>query len=500
MALVPIDLPPGVYKNGTRYQTSGRWFDCNLIRWVDGMMRPIGGWSRVTTAPIASKARTLFAWRTNSGGRWLAVGASRQLIVTRTDGLVYDVTPAGLAPGNDDAVEQLGYGGGNYGTSTYGTARPGGTFLAPTTWQFDSWGDNLVGCARGDGKIYQWALNSGVPAALVSGAPTGCLGLIVSDQRHLVTFGAGGNRRKAQWSGKENNTLWAPAADNEAGSFEFQTSGEYMRSVRVRGQILVCTDVDAHVMNYIGQPYIFSRERVGLDCGLIGPNAITVAGSAAFWMGDKKFWLFDGSTVRPIECEVADHVFGSINLFQGTKIACGHNGAFGEVWWWYPSTGSNENDRYVIYNYRENHWSIGSLPLGERTAWHDRGVFPQTLAMGVDNHLYRHEEGWLDVDSTRINSIFAESGALELGNGDMIGHITQIIPDEQTRGEVSVRFESKFTPSGESYGFGPYLVRQDGYTDTRVSGRQVSMRLEPTVDDDFRVGKFRLDVKGGGNR
>lgn len=497
MSLVPIDMPPGISRNGTRYQTQGRWYDCNLIRWVDGVMRPIGGWTRVTINPVTSKARTLFAWRTNGGGRWLAIGTSGQLLVTRTDGIIYDVTPSGFIPGGDNAVEQLGYGGGLYGTSTYGTARPGGTFAAPITWQLDSWGEYLVGCARNDGKLYEWRIGQSTPAATIVNAPTGCLGLLVSDQRHLIAFGAGGNSRKAQWSDKENNTVWTPSAANDAGSFEFQTTGEYMRAVRVRGQYLVCTDVDAHVMSYIGQPYIFSRERVGQDCGLIGPNAIAVAGSAAYWMSDKKFWTYQGGTVQQVPCEVADFVFSDINLFQGHKFIAGTNGAFGEVWWWYCSSGVSEPNRYVIYNPTENHWSIGALP---RTAWQDRGVFPQQLAMGSDNHLYRHEEGWLNAGAPRLSTIYADSGALELGNGDLIADITQIIPDENTRGEVEVRFSTKFTPNGDEFQEGPFLVRPDGYTDARFSGRQAAMRIEPTIDDDFRIGRFRLDITTAGER
>lgn len=495
--LVPVDLPPGVYRNGTQYQTRGRWYDANLIRWVDGVLRPVGGWTRITTNALTSKARSLFSWRTNGGGRWMAIGTSAQLLVTRTDGIIYDVTPTGFITGGDDAVEQLGYGGGVYGTSTYGTPRPGGTFQAPITWQLDSWGEYLVGVARNDGKLYEWRLNSSVPAAKIVNAPTQCLGILVSDERHILAFGAGGNSRKVQWCDKENNTLWTPAATNEAGGFEFQTTGEFMRAVRVRGQYLVITDVDAHVMNYIGQPYIFRRERIGSDCGLIGPHAITVAGSSGFWMSDKKFWRFDGATVQEVPCDVADYVFSDINLFQGHKFTAGTNGAFGEVWFWYCSSGATEPNRYVIYNPNEGHWSIGKL---SRTAWQDRGVFPQAHAMGSDNHLYRHEEGWLDAGSPRFSTIYAETGALELENGDRTGYINQIIPDEANSGEVSLRFRTRFTPNGAEYSFGPYLVRPNGYTDARLSGRQLVMRVQPTVDDDFRIGKMRLDVIAGSAR
>jgi hypothetical protein len=497
MSLVPLDLPPGIYRNGTRYQTKARWFDANLIRWVEGIMQPIGGWSKVTTNPINSIARSMLAWSTNSGARWLAVGTPSQLFVTRADGVMYDVTPIGFIPGPVSPTEQLGYGGGNYGVSTYGTARQGGTYIAPGVWQLDTWGDYLVGCQRSDGRIFQWTLNQGAPASPIIGAPGACAGLIVSDQRHMLAFGPGANLKKVQWSDKENNTLWTPAATNEAGSFEFQSAGEYVRAVRMKGQILVLFSVDAHVMQYIGQPYIYRRERIGTNCGLIGPNAVALAGSEAFWMSDQQFWTYAGGSVQQLPCDVLDYVFGNINRFQSAKIACGYNSAYNEVWWWYPSANSTENDRYVIYNTIEKHWSIGSM---SRTAWADRGVFPNPLAMGSDNNLYRHEQGWTDAGSTRYPLIYAESGALELNNGDQTASILQVVTDEKTRGATQLKFETRFTPNGQAYNFGPYLVRSDGYTDARLSGRQVVMRVEPTLDDDFRIGQLRLDIKPGGNR
>lgn len=497
MSLVPIDLPPGFARNTTRYATAGRWWDGNLIRWVDGALRPIGGWTRVSLAPLSRKARALFSWRTNSGGRWLAIGTSNQLVVTRADGQLFDITPTAFSTGSDDAVEQLGFGGGNYGVGTYGTARAGGTFVAPMTWQLDSWGDNLVGCARNDGKLYQWALGQSNPAAVIANAPTSCLGLLVTDQRHIIAFGAGSNRRKFQWCDKENNTNWTVSATSEAGSLELQTPGEYMRAWRVRGINLVLTDVDAHVIEFIGQPYIYRRSRVADGCGLIGPNAGTIAGSDGVWMGSNKFWMFDGG-VHEISCEVADYVFGDINLFQAHKFTCGYNSTFNEVWWWYCSAGASEPDRYVAWNKRDGHWTFGRMA---RTAWQDKAVFPQPLAMGTDNQLYRHEEGWLADGASRLADIFVASGALELDVGDRIGNINQVLPDEKNQGAVTVSFTTKYTPTDVAeYSFGPYVVRSSGYTDARASGRQVVMTLRPTADADFRVGRFRFDIIPGGNR
>lgn len=44
MPLVPLKLPAGFYRNGTDYEGSNRWRDGSLVRWLDGSMRPVGGW------------------------------------------------------------------------------------------------------------------------------------------------------------------------------------------------------------------------------------------------------------------------------------------------------------------------------------------------------------------------------------------------------------------------------------------------------------------------
>ena len=56
MALVPLQIPAGFYRNGTDYDASGRWRDGSLVRWRDGSLRPIGGWqerkANFSTNPI----------------------------------------------------------------------------------------------------------------------------------------------------------------------------------------------------------------------------------------------------------------------------------------------------------------------------------------------------------------------------------------------------------------------------------------------------------------
>ncbi len=47
MAYLPLNFPPGIYRNGTEYQSKGRYYDGNLIRF-NPTIGPIGGWQKKT--------------------------------------------------------------------------------------------------------------------------------------------------------------------------------------------------------------------------------------------------------------------------------------------------------------------------------------------------------------------------------------------------------------------------------------------------------------------
>lgn len=492
--LTPIAIPPGVYRNGTELQSQGRWYDANLVRWFEGVMRPIGGWAVKSTSAIAAPARGCVSWLDNSEDAWLAVGTYEKLHIMRQDGAVKDITPVGFTSGRQNALVNTGYGGGYYGAGTYGTPRAEAAYILPaTTWSLDTWGEYLVGCATTDGKIYQWTLDFTTPtkAAVITNAPIDCQSILVTAERILMALGADGDFRKVKWCDQENNTDWTPTTLNQAGDFDIQTQGRLMAGKRVRGTHLLFTDQDVHSATYIGQPFIYSFERLSNGCGLIGCHSVVVAGdSVAYWMSKSGFWAFDGA-VRPLQSDVHDYVFSNINLSQSSKTYAIHIAAFSEVWWLYPSADSNEVDSYVIYNYRENHWSIGSM---ERSAGTGQSVMQRPLMVGIDGYVYEHEVG-LAKDGA---SVYAESGPVQLGAGEQTMTVRQLVPDEKTQGDVNVSFSSRFYPNAAESTFGPYSTANP--TSVRFSGRQVQMKIEQVNLSDWRVGTMRVDVTPAGRR
>lgn len=496
MSLIKLEIPPGVYRNATQYSNQGRYWDTNLVRWIDGMLAPIGGWQKFSITPVSGACRGLFAWRDNNDYRWLAVGTSSKLYV-HDEGTLHDVTPLGFAAGQDSSSVGAGYGASLFGSSAYGTPRTDGSGLVldAATWSFDSWGQNLIGCCTADGKIYEWAPNPAVKAAQVLNSPSLCRGAFVSEQRHLVALGAGGDPRKVQWSDSENNQSWFPTSTNQAGDFLLNTPGIIRCAVKIRGETLILTSADAHTMRFIGYPLVFSFESVGKNCGVAGPNAAVALDGGAAWFGtDARIYLYSGS-VQPIPCDVQDWLESNFNKLKQSEVYGGTLTEHGEVFWFFPAL--DGTTKYVVWNYRDSIWYIGTL---DRNAWLDRGVWKYPVAVASDGFLYQHEDGNTNSGQTRVGSVYAETGAMEIAPGERIMDILQLIPDESNQGSVNITLKCKYTPTGSETTYGPYTVRSDGYTDTRASGRQAKLRIEAVRDEDFRVGDIRADVRQAGER
>lgn len=492
MPLIPLDIPPGVLRNGTDLEQSGRWRDANLVRWREGSLRPVGGWRVRNAGAYDNPPRGMLAWQDLAGDRRIAAGTSNKLFVTSASGTTTDITPSGLTAGLVGAAVNTGYGGGFYGTGAYGTSRPdGGSFSEATTWSLDTFGQFLIACSVADGKIYEWQLNTANPAAAITNAPEDCLGIVVTAERFIFALGAGGNPRKVQWCDFEDNTIWTAASTNQAGDIELQTPGQIMCGVQVRGQTLILTDRDAHTATYQGPPFVYNFERVGQACGVPSRRSVAVVDAGAFWMGQEGFFAYAGGAVSDVPCEVADYVFGDINRGQVSLIHAVANAQFGEVWWFYPSSGSNECDRYVAFNYKEGHWTIGQL---DRTSGVPRGVFKAPLWADAGGSIYEHETGLSYGGAT----VFAETAPISLGSGDQVMSVTHLYPDEKTQGDVTTTFKTRFYPNDAERSYGPYTMTAP--TSVRFTGRQIRMRVEGARLADWRVGVMRVEAKPRGAR
>ena len=437
-----------------------------------------------------------------------------------------------LATGLATTVLGPGWSAGTWGRFTWGSAV--GSLAGNTLrlWAGDNFGEDLIFNVA-DGEIFYWDASGGLtsrayPLTSYSGAnevPTVARKVLVSEaDRHILAFGANpiGSTEQdpllIRFSDQENPADWNPTATNTAGDLRLSQGSEIVTAVRTTRQVLVWTDASLHSVQFIGPPFTFGTALLGDNVRIAGPNAAVGVNDIVYWMGQENFYAFDGR-IQPLPCTVRDYVFSNINKNQSFKIFAGSLGSQNEVWWFYPSANSEENDRYVIYNYAENLWYYGTLA---RTCWNDRATgqrsFPQATA--PDGYLYDHERGLEDgsTDPATPVTSYITSSDFDIGDGDQFMLIRRILPDLSFRSSTADNPEVDFTIIAKNFsGDGTNeeevtgtVVRQTlvggahDYTDQlymRARGRQMALKVESDTEGvKWRLGAPRLDARPDGRR
>ena len=201
-------------------------------------------------------------------------------------------------------------------------------------------------------------------------------------------------------------------------------------------------------------------------------------------------------------CTVRAYVFEDFNQRQGYKVFAARNANFNEVMWFYCSGSSDEIDRYVLFNYLENNWSIGQLA---RTSWLDAGTSADTPIATANAYVYSHEVGY-DNDGSAMEA-YVESADFDLDDGDHFAFIRRLLPDilfVGTANSPTVTYSLKTRSSGSGTLVTASTASVGSTTEmthVRARGRQIRVRVENSDEaNGWRLGDVRLDVRQDGRR
>jgi len=435
--------------------------------------------------------------------------------------------------GLDTTLGGSGWGAGTWARGTWGSGASISTAVdSLRIWSHDNFGEDLLINVR-DGGIYYWdkSANAGVTfgraveLSSLGGAnttPTIAKKVLVSDRdRHIIAFGCDSEDNIGtqdplliRFSSQESLTDWKTTAENTAGDLRIGSGSEIVTAVETRQQVLVFTDVSLHAMQFLGPPFTFGINTLSENITIAGPLAAIAIEDNVFWMGAEEFYVYGGAVQR-LPCSVRDYVFSDINSDQIEKVTASTNTAFSEIWWFYPSSSSTENDRYVVYNYEQQIWYYGTLA---RTCWLDRGVETFPIAASTDHALYYHELGTDDGSTIPASGItaFIESSQMDIGDGDQFVFLRRLIPDMTFRDSTNQTPQATMTLKARNYPGGAYLqtnsktvektasVPVEQFTDqvnVRLRGRSFAFKIETTdTGIAWRLGSPRVEIQPDGMR
>jgi len=457
------------------------------------------------------------------------------------------------------AAQSYGYG---WGTDTWGAGGWGeassatDVTLEPGLWSLSNFGQVLVATIA-NGKTFTW--NAGATTPLTVRASTSTSGFSTSNNptatrvtlvspttRHLIhlgtetTIGTPSTQDDMfiRFSEQEDINDYTVTAINSAGTQRLQDGTKIMGALKAKETILVWTDNALYTMKFIGAPFTFGFEQVGTNCGLIGKNAAVEIDGVAYWMSTNGFFAFDG-TVKSLPCTVEDYVYDQADTTKGQQVYAGLNNQYTEVVWYYPSTNSEYNDQYVIFNYGESGripggvWYIGTEA---RTTWIDATVYPNPIATKFNDSasgtfpvivgesglgqttLFEHEVGTDQVNpdgSTTTVTSFIQSYDYDLQQaqrgqsysiaGDVFLAVRRFLPDfKDLAGNAKVTLAVKRYPSDSqtTTALSPFTITASTEKkDTRARGRFVNIKIEnDSASESWRFGTMRLDIQPDGRR
>lgn len=423
----------------------------------------------------------------------------------------------------------VGYGVGDYGDGAYGkgtssSAVQTGTPLAATDWTQDNWGEILIACAE-SGGIYYWQPNTGF--ANLSLIPEGPLfndGAFVSmAQQQIIAYGSSVDARLSggigiyqdpllvQWCDVGNFFEWTPDPTNFARSYRIPTGSRCISGSASKNRNLIWTDVDLHAGTFNGGSSVYSWNRVGSNCGIIGKHAFAQQADTAYWMGVGNFFMYAGAGVQPMPCSVWDAVFQDLHPDHQHKTVAASNSDFTEIWWFYPSlAGGGMLDKFAKFNTIESTWDNGSM---DRCAWLDRSVLGHPLGASSAGIVYAHENGF-DDDNMALHPIM-ETGDFYLDEGEEFTFIDEVWPDFKwgtfggsETAQILLTLICRDAPGETPVEYGPYVVSKatpfvtpDAPDGTRVRARQIALRVESIDTGSFwRLGKVRFRYGRDGRR
>lgn len=459
-----------------------------------------------------------------------------------------------ISVGSSTGLAGYGWGAGAWGRTTWGSSSAVPVYTQARLIFADNFNDDLIFNIV-DGSIYYWVYdNTFSTRAVLMSSLVGAVAvpqqndlILFAPSGHLISFScteydptapapdyAGAhNQLLIRWANVSADTgpdplNWKPELTNSAGYLYLQSGTMIVTAFHAKQETLVWTDISLSSMQFLGTQEVFGIQEVANGISIIGRNVITSANNVIYWMGNDKFYTYNGR-VDTLPCTLRQYIFNDINRNLGQIFFAGTNNQFNEVIWFYCSATATDIDRYVIYNYSDNIWYYGTI---SRTAWVDAGITPYPLAAG-DTWVYYHELGHDDGQPLGAAPLpitaYIQSADVDIEDGDKYMLIRRVIPDVNFNSSdttntvtgapltpeatitVGVRnFPGAASSTTNASGIStarPVITSSatiDQYTNQvfiRARGRQMNFRIESNdIGVQWQLGMPRVDARPDGTR
>jgi hypothetical protein len=261
-------------------------------------------------------------------------------------------------------------------TDVSGATYTGG---ADTRWDFTQFGDATIAANRAD--ILQRS-TSGAFAA-ISGAPKAKIVYSVGGFVMALNVHDGAEKTNG-WhcSAAFDDTDWTEAVSTQCASgLLVATPGPITAGSRLGEYAVAYKTRSIYIGQYVGAPTVWDWILVpGGEAGCIGQEAHCDIGGAHFFVGEDNFWIFDGTSPRPIgDTQVRQWFFDNSAPEHLYKTKCIFDKQQNRVWVFYPGAGATSCDSALVYHLRSKQWGRANRAIQAAMNYVSQGIVIDTM-------------------------------------------------------------------------------------------------------------------------
>lgn len=253
--------------------------------------------------------------------------------------------------------------------AAYNTVEDAGASSLAGMWSFVNWGEWVLASNGEDQiQIYKTGPAFSNLTQTAGSLPFTCAKIIAKLGAHVIALNTNLEANEVRWCSADDVHDWIPTAVNTAGQYTIRDlEGEIVTVVPLGERLLIYSSDSAHVMTYLGAPFVFGVQKVLGSVGAVGRASVCEVGRENFGLGRQGFFRTDGTSLTYIdEPYLREWFWSRCKLDQISKTVCYHNEDANRVEWFYPLAnggmelpggGVSPVMEGLAYDYRLRAWS-----------------------------------------------------------------------------------------------------------------------------------------------
>lgn len=324
----------------------------------DGYARTSPGWEKFT--------QDSFGVPVAGGEQFFLLDGTSYLIAVTTTGIFYlDTTP-----------EEPQW------VDISGTALTG---LIEDYVSIDTWPNQFIITNNKD-RIRKWEASGNTSNLGGLTTADGVSGTVdVSAAKSLVTFAgfvhllntvedAERLPQRWRWSAFNDSETWDNTGTyGQAGYADITDGPDVGMAIKRLGNdyVAIYKEHSIHIAQYVGPPTVFARRLVISNVGLRATGAVADLGDEHIFLGDDNFYVFNGLAIKAIGTPIFQTFLDELNPEKASLVKAYVIDEENEVWFIYPTSGSDTPNKMVCYNYINGAWSFRDAPFTCLFKWRE---------------------------------------------------------------------------------------------------------------------------------